>query len=406
MTSETIDFVACQSFAGGFDMGATRAGLRMVHKVEMKGGFGIPNCVANRELLGDQWDWQAVPPEEWERVEAPVLIGNPPCSGFSLLSHKDFRGQDSAINDCMWAFADYVVKQEPLIAVFESVQQAYRQGLELMRNLRYKVETETGMRWDLYHVLHNNASVGGAAIRRRYFWVISRVPFGIEREPVIKVPTLDDVIGDLEGLGRSWERQPYRRPATWWSDDLRSPSGSVDGQFWRMTPYLTRAIDLIPGAGPWLTKEIISDVARRHHGLHGCLPESWANTEAKLIETDFKMGYNQLIRWDATKMARVITGGGLDLVMHPHEDRTLTHREVARIQGFPDDWRIRPLRGSAGLQLTWGKGIPVHCGRWIGHWVKEAVLGRPGAHVGVPGEQEREWIINTTEDYRQASKER
>lgn len=71
--------VACQSFAGAFDLGATQAGFQLVHKVENKGGFGIPNCEANRHLTGD-WTVQAVPPQEWEVVEADVVIGNPPCS--------------------------------------------------------------------------------------------------------------------------------------------------------------------------------------------------------------------------------------------------------------------------------------------------------------------------------------
>lgn len=74
------DFIACQSFAGGFDMGMTQAGFRMIHKVEQQGGFGIPNCEANRHLLGDQWSAQAGDCNDWEVMPAQVVIGNPPCS--------------------------------------------------------------------------------------------------------------------------------------------------------------------------------------------------------------------------------------------------------------------------------------------------------------------------------------
>lgn len=306
----------------------------------------------------------------------------------------------------MWHQADYIAKVKPLIAVFESVQQAHKIGLDLMRNLRALVEWKTGDRYDLFHVLHNNASVGGCSIRRRYFWVISRVPFGVERVHIAKLPNLAEVIGDLQGLAPTWEPQPYRRPPSWWVEPMRSDTGLVDGHIWRETPYLKRARDLLPVAGPWAVKETISDVARRHYQLVGELPDSWKHNEAKLVGNDFKMGYNQLIRWNPDKVARVITGGGMDLVMHPYEDRPLTHREVARIMGFPDDWKVRPLRGASGIHMTWGKGISTHCGKWIATWVRESLLGNPGSLTGTPGGQDREFVINVTEDYRAVSSER
>src|SRR5687768_16241575 len=118
------------------------------------------------------------------------------------MSAKEFRGADSKINACMWSFADYVARARPTIAVFESVQQAFTKpdGLELMRRLRARVEERTGDRWDLYHVRHNAYSVGGPAQRRRYFWLISRVPFGVEVPRPRHLPLFADVIGDLENL--------------------------------------------------------------------------------------------------------------------------------------------------------------------------------------------------------------
>lgn len=396
----------CQGFAGGFTLGMVQAGFKLVGKHEMKGGFGVKNCTANRELLGYDWEpnVSAGSGDDWIVDEADVVFGNPPCSGFSLLSRKDFRGPDSSINDCMWAFAGYIAKVMPKIAVFESVQQAYSGGLVLMRALRDKLVADTGVHWDLHHVLHNNASVGGAAIRRRYFWVVSRIPFGIDTPVVERVPVLMDVIGDLQGLASTWEMQPYRRPPSWWAKPRRNPGG-VDGHVWRQTPASKRALDLMEGT-TWGYKEHLSQVARRFYETHGRLPDSWPEGAAeKHVSKDWMMGYNQLIRWHPEKMCRVITGGGLDLTMHPLENRTLTHREVARIQGFPDAWKIRPLKGASGLQLTWGKGIPVDAGRWIGGWIKRALDGNPGAPL-TPGEQRAEYIHNSTEAYRAVSTER
>lgn len=81
------DMIACQTFAGGFDMGATKAGLKLIHKVENMGGFGIPNVEANRHLVGYEWESQAIEPSHWEVMPAQVVIGNPPCSRPGSPSH-------------------------------------------------------------------------------------------------------------------------------------------------------------------------------------------------------------------------------------------------------------------------------------------------------------------------------
>lgn len=392
-------------FAGGFTLGTVEAGWEMVAKWELppKPGFGVVNCERNRHLLKGNWHTE-VSAGAWEPLEAEGIFGNPPCSGWSLLSRKDFRGRGSPVEGCMWHFWEGVARVRPYIAVMESVGQAYRQGADLMRDMHAKLEAETGEDWQLTHVLHNAASVGGAAIRRRYFMVCSRVPFGIEPPYIRRVPTLDEVIGDLENLPCTWEAQPYRSPASWWAKPRRSDSDTVDGHQHRDSPLFRRALDLMQGV-TWGPKEHMSLVARKYYQTYGCLPPSWAATEEKVVKNDFHMGYNQMIRWRGDRVARVITGGGPDLVLHPHLDRLLTHREVARIMGFPDDWKIRPLRDASGLQLTWGKGIPVDCGRWIATWARRAVEGCPGRGVA-QRLGEREWLYDVTESYRSVCAER
>lgn len=388
-------------FAGGFTLGVVQAGFKLVGKREMKGGFGVANCEANRHLLGDEWHAEANDPSTWSVPSGgvDVVFGNPPCSGFSVMSAKSFRGADSKINHCMWAFADYVVKARPTIAVFESVQPAFTRpdGHDLMRRLRAHVEEGTGDRWTLYHVRHNAYSVGGPSQRRRYFWLISRVPFGIERPRPKVLPLLNDVIGDIANLGRSWYPQSYRAPAHEWTEHLRSPSGSVDGHVDLDSPLNRRMRDIMSMVA-WLPGEHIAVPLRRCYETHGRLPESIGNA-TKIIATNFSMGFTTPTRWRGDHPARVITGGGLTLVIHPWLNRTLTHREVTRIMGFPDDWRILPLRGTTGLSLTWGKGITVHCGRWVGRWIKAALDGEPGSYTGqLIGE--REYDIDVTNDWK------
>jgi site-specific DNA-cytosine methylase len=142
----------------------------------------------------------------------------------------------------------------------------------------------------------------------------------------------------------------------------------------------------------------IGQAAKTYWSQHGKLPDSWRDTEEKLIKNDFFMGFTTPVRWHGDRYGRVITGGGLHNVVHPTLPRTITHRETARILGFPDDWRILPLRGVSGLNMTWGKGITVDCGRWIGTWVRAALDGSPGKFVGKRLADD-EYEIDLTNDY-------
>lgn len=381
-------------FAGGFTLGVVQAGFQLVGKRELKGGFGVPNCEANRELLGDSWHAEEGTSQTWSIPHggADLVFGNPPCSGFSVMSAKNFRGADSPINHCMWTFIEYVSRVRPQIAVFESVQMARTRpdGLDLMRRLRSRLEDLTDDRWHLTHVRHNAYSIGGAAQRRRYFFVASRVPFGVEEDIPSRLPRLNDIVADLDNLTTTWHAQPYRQPPTWWSKERRSDAGAVDGMTTVHNPLTRRIFDLASEVG-WKPGEHIAIVARRYYEQHGKLPASFAATERRIVEGDFNMGFTTPVRWNGEDPARVITGGSLLTVLHPYLHRMITHREAARVMGFPDDWRLFPLRNQPGLVMTHGKGITVDCGRWIARWVKHSLDGNPGSIVGTElGERERD----------------
>jgi len=397
--------VDVMGFAGGFTLGMVQAGFHLAGKRELNGGFGVANCLANRHLLGNDWHVEVGDATRWTVPSdgVDVVFGNPPCSGFSVMSAKSFRGADSSINHCMWAFADYVIRARPTVAVFESVQQAVNStdGHALMRRLREHVEEHTNEKWTLHHVRHNAYSVGGPAQRRRYFWLISRIPFGIEEPRPRTVPLLRDVIGDLANLGLSWHPQPYQAPAHPWTEHLRSPSGTVDGHIGLSGVVIQRIEELLRSVY-WGPGEHIAVPVQRHFTLHGYLPPRMAHLTDKLVSRNFQMGFTTPTRWDGNKAARVVTGGGLQMIIHPWLNRLITHREAARILGFPDDWQILPLRGVSGLQLTWGKGISVACGRWIGTWISRALSGEPGSFAGVPV-GDREFNIDVTNAWKHAT---
>lgn len=395
MTLRAID---CQGFAGGMTLGVVQSGWTLVGKRELPGGFGAANCLANRHLLGDTWDYEEGPWESWSAPGAEMVFGNPPCSGFSVLSSKEFRGMESKINACMHALIDYAVKVKPEIVVMESVTQAFTQGLPLMQHLRDKLEMGLDEAWYMTHVKHNALSHGGAAMRKRYFLVLSRAPFGVEYPEPRKTPTLNDVIGDLQHLPLTMKPQRYDdTPVSWWAQPKLSKSGWVDGQV-GLENLGSRRISQLLERDPWPEGDDIHAVAKRIYSDTCDLP-MWAPEKVeKLVANDFNFGFYSPHRWKGGNHARVITGGAMSVVVHPTQPRLLTHRESARIMGFPDDWLIEPIK-TKGLHATWGKGVTVESGRWIAEWAKKCVEGNPGSYRGeVIGDDER--LIDVTYAYR------
>jgi site-specific DNA-cytosine methylase len=399
--------VDCNGLGGGMLCGLHQNGFELVFRCGDL-DLGAPAVEANRHILG--WEWTSKfskDPSDWPVPKnVDIVSGSPPCAGFSTMSSKEFRGVNSKANEHMRKFVAYAGRVAPAVATFESVQQAFSQGRSLMTELRDKLEAETGYRYDLYHVLHNNASVGGAAVRARYFWMASRIPFGVEYPVPDKVPTLMESIGDLQRLQMTWERQPYRVPDTWWSSRRRSLSGVVDGHITRGKLHDVRIRALLDSLdGAWAPGETLSSALQRSYARHGRLPDPWSSAEPSILRKNFDMGFTQAKRWHPNRPAFVLTGDALQQAVHPTEPRTFTYREAMRIQGFPDDWRLWPLRDYKRLYLCPGKGVPVDSSRWFGHWLSESFAGRPGSMRGVPdSDRDREYILQADKGYKIAQK--
>jgi len=392
--------VDCQGFGGAFALGVVQSGFTLVGKREDVGGFGMPLMLSNRHLLGKQWDAEACPPDEWTPVDADLVFGNPPCSGFSGLSvciapqagqvglrkqhasgRVDWRGIDSKANACMWNLIDFAAKCSPRAVIFESVAQAGRAGRPLMLALRSKLEDLTRQEWHLTHVFQNDLSLGGCAMRKRYFWVATREPFGVEVPKLDRVLTLRDAIEDLEDV----------------------PLGMMDGHV-TLPSQRARRLAWLAANAAWKPGEMSGTALRRIVDSKE-LSEDWYTREGHIARTDSGTSLYAPRRWDYDKPARVLTGLALEENVHPTLPRTFTYREAARIMGYPDDWTMEPAVERRGVGAKWiGKQIPVAAGRWIATWAKASLEGAPGE---LRGEEvgERERCIDVTHAWKEAAAE-
>jgi len=396
-------FVDCNGLAGFMSLGFIKSGMEM----QLRTGtlnFGNPVAELNRKHLGDQWSsFFSEDSNEWPVADVDVVLGCPPCSGWSVWSGAVNRGPDAAAHEHTRAFMRYAARVKPKAIIFECVQQAYTQGREVMVQYRDMVEELSGKKYDLYHVKHNNLQLGGFSYRQRYFWVAVEegMKFGAHVESPKETPTLLDVIGDLQDLEVMWEPQRYTREASKYAKSLLSQSGVVDGHMNKQnteTHRIDGIFDILGNEG-WTPMLAIDKALRAAVEKNGnVFPQAWLPYEEKIRSRDYKMGYSLPCRWDGDSYCHVLTGGALDHTIHPTLPRRITHRESARIQGLPDDWQISGAKTYAALGATWGKAVAVQAATWIGAATAAALDGEPN---GPQGELigDREYLLDTDKGF-------
>jgi site-specific DNA-cytosine methylase len=409
MTTPT--FIDCNGLAGFMSLGFVQAGMEMKSRT---GTLNFGNAVAevNRHHLGNTWNtFFSDDPSEWPVQKADVVVGCPPCSGWSVWSGPANRGPDSAAHEHTRAFMKYAGRVAPKVIVFECVQQAYTQGRDVMNKYRLMVEEISGKKYDLYHVKQNNLQLGGFSYRPRYFWVAVRkgMKFGAQVVEPAELPKIMDIIGDLAKLPQQWEEQKYIEKHSKFTKYLRSQNGKVNGHIGKNTVHAQRiqeVFDLIGNEGWEGNGDLGGALKKAVEANDGKFPQRWVDISPRVIRKNYKLGFSQPYRWKEDHWCNVLTGSALDHVVHPTEPRLLTHRECARMQGLPDDWDIEGAKEYSAMQATWGKAVPVQAAKWLGDAVVASLGGEPN---GPQGELigDREWLIDTDKGFsRHAAKKR
>lgn len=396
-------FIDCNGLAGFMSYGFVNAGMEMTTRTGTL-NFGNPVAELNRHFLGDNWSaFFSNDEDEWPTSSADVVLGCPPCSGWSVWSGPANRGPEAAAHEHTRSFMRYAAKIKPKMIIFECVQQAYTQGRETMVKYRDMVEDLSGKEYDLYHVKMNNLQVGGFSYRARYFWtaVEKGMPFGAIANAPEKMPTVNDVIGDLENLEMSWDPQRYISQPSDFVKNLRSQSGTVDGHVAKTNMNSTRIGEIfdVLGNQGWPAMTSIDKALKMAVDKNGGkFPQNWQSHEKKILERNWNMGFSMPSRWAGDSWSHVLTGSALDHVIHPNLPRLISHREAARIQGLPDDWKFADARSYSALSSIWGKAVAAQAATWIGEATVAALNGQPN---GPQGESigNREWLVNTDKGF-------
>jgi DNA (cytosine-5)-methyltransferase 1 len=292
---------------------------------------------------------------ELQKEKVDLVIGGPPCQAYSLVGRS--RDPQRMVNDqrnyLFKHYAEFLKRYQPKYFVFENVLGLLSAGNKKYFNKMIELFTDLGYSTS-HEVLHSEDY--GVLQKRRRVIIIGRRGKKSFRFPEIKKHSTDkyQVLRDL------FSDLPELKPG---GGNHIAPYVS------ETTPYLKK-FHLRNGS------ELVTQHVTRPHnandlGIYRKAIESW-NEKGERLKYDTLPKEMQSHKNVAAFLDRykVVDGSGLShtMVAHISKDghyyiypdlkqvRSLSVREAARIQSFPDDYFFEGGRGAAFKQI--GNAVP------------------------------------------------
>ena len=335
--------------AGGLSLGLEDAGIQVVLAVDhdkhslATHRANFPGLALDVDLSDSAGIGQIT--DLLEGVDVDVLAGGPPCQPFSLagqpklrsLVAQGIRPEEDERRDLWAAMLEIAEHVQPGAVLMENVPgMALGDESEIVRTMAARLE-DSGYFVD-YRIV-NASDYGVPQKRQRLIFVALQHHDGfVWPSATASLVTVDDAIGDLPALGQTLgeRRQAYGGSESDFQREARSGLSAEDkGEVW---DHITRPV---------------RDDDREAFGLmtpdtdYGALPERLRRYRADIFCDKYK-------KLDGDGLSRTITAHIAKdgyWYIHPSENRTLSVREAARIQTFPDRFRFEGTRSHAFRQI-------------------------------------------------------
>ena len=262
-----------------------------------------------------------------ENKKVDVIIGGPPCQGFSIAGNIGRKFIDDPRNRLFKEFVRVVEIIKPKYFVMENVARLYTHNknktrqeiIEDFERLGYKVECQ----------ILNSADYGVPQIRKRVIFIGSIVRNNIKfpKKNVKTYKTVKEAIGDLPPLS-SGEKSDI-------------PNHNA----------MKHSIQMLE------KMRYISDGGNRKEIPEPLRPKSG---DAR-----------KYIRYNSQKPSITVTGD-MRKVFHYSQNRALSVRELARIQSFPDEFIFKGK--SISMQQQVGNAVPPLMAQYLAKTIKEMLI--------------------------------
>lgn len=352
---------------GGFSIGFIKAGYDISKAVEFDPSIAITykNNHINAKVIVD--DIKNIDISgEFSEDDASVIIGGPPCQGFSMAGARIRNGFIGDPRNYLFKHYFNVVKSvKPKVFIMENVK-----GITTMKGGSIFKEIQ--------RIFKDKTLLGGSSYSI-YYKVVKAIDFGIpqKRERIIIIGVLNNKLK----IDDIWEKTKkeiiYKYPlyfekTTVFDAISNMPNPTKDGVIVNPEPQ-TEYQRFLKGNGNNISNHLKtnhSKIAIERMKKIKCGENFTALNEK--INSVHSGSYGRLC-WKEpahTITTRFDTPAG-GRFTHPSENRTLTPREAARIQSFPDDFIFYGSKTSICKQI--GNAVPPKISYFLAQMVRNII---------------------------------
>ena len=352
------------SGAGGLSLGLESAGYRVALAVDLD-EWALETHAHNFEGLALRLDLGDASVRDgivqlFEGVEVDLVAGGPPCQPYSRAGRSKIRSLvEQGARDRLdhrrelWrSFLDIVERIRPKAVLMENVpDMAFGDDMVVIRHMMARLETAG---YEADSCLIDTWEHGVPQHRQRLALVGVRDDRSFEWPAAVEPVFLRDAIGDLPVLDPTAEEVgatilPYIAPLS--DFQRRAREYCVDEEAGVIRDHVTRAVR---------ADDLEAFQLMKPGTLYSDLPENLRRYRADIFDDKYnRLGWDEF-SWSIT--AHIAKDGYW--YIHPDQHRTLTVREAARVQTFPDHFRFAGSRSHQFAQI--GNAVPPAVGEAIG----------------------------------------
>ncbi|MBS5965814.1 MULTISPECIES: DNA cytosine methyltransferase [Peptoniphilaceae] len=304
------------------------------------------------------------------------IIGGPPCQAYSTIGrgkNKHKKETDERIYLYEY-YIEFLEKYKPKFFIFENVN-----GLLSFRDFNHRrllpiiLESFDIAGYNVKWQIVNTEDYGIAQKRERLFLVGFRKDLNLEKnffevlgQYKCQAPTITELFEDLPDIKAGEQKNEYSK----------SIDSSLVTKEYRdiLTDVLTQHISRPNNENDLKIYKLVSDAKK--HGVnlkYNELPEELiTHTNTKSFLDRYKAIDGDSV--SHTVVAHISKDGHYYIHPDSKQNRSISVREAARIQGFPDNYYFETSRTSAFIQI--GNAVPPKLSRKLAMSILEILIGK------------------------------